>query len=474
MARHIIHKQKIRLELSDAANASTIQNKVSDLFHNGLTARLEKALDEIVPENKWLRLESLHLNLGVIDLSQFEQEFERILTNRWRDAITVEMYNSSHHDHNRNAFEALTRFLDAGILPWWAEINNIQEWEKELVSDAGENDWKFLTGWLRNNSVNRPSVIKRLVWQFSDDLLEIILGYSSPAFKPLWTSSYRDFQQLLKNQYALNPEKIRNNVWEYSLQEILAAEPSTHASPEKLIYLILRATISGLGEPVKGNAETGDGKEIIQPGAVRSAFNKIQKEKVINQKDKIVSENQVSGKKSQQPGSNLALEGSLYVKTSGVVILYPFLQLFFEELGWVKAKSFLSETFLHRAVLILYYLSTGQTQAAEYDLVLEKILCGMPLEDPIPQQLEITEQEKAECEQLLHAVINNWPPLKNTTIEGLRTTFLQREGRLDLSETGWSLYVEKKTVDILFDKMPWGFSIVKLPWMKNILSVEWA
>ncbi len=79
-----------------------------------------------------------------------------------------------------------------------------------------------------------------------------------------------------------------------------------------------------------------------------------------------------------------------------------------------------------------------------------------------------------ESEALLQSVIRYWPPLKNTSVDGLRHSFLQREGKLEQKQNGWLLTVEQKTIDILLDKLPWGFSTVTLPWMKEMISVDWC
>jgi hypothetical protein len=143
-------------------------------------------------------------------------------------------------------------------------------------------------------------------------------------------------------------------------------------------------------------------------------------------------------------------------------------------LGLVAEQRFLNERATHRAVLLLHYLATGETNAPEFALVLQKILCGLPPETPVPARLEPTEKEKEECRGVLEAVAEHWSPLNRTSMEGLHTTFLQREGRLKPQDSGWALRIEKKTVDILLDKLPWGISLVRLPWMEEILSVEWT
>jgi hypothetical protein len=110
----------------------------------------------------------------------------------------------------------------------------------------------------------------------------------------------------------------------------------------------------------------------------------------------------------------------------------------------------------------------------EQRLILPKLLCGMALTDPIERAGIITEEDTAEAENLLTAIISHWKALKNASPAALREAFLQREGRLTQLENGWQLDVEKKTLDILMGSMPWGISVVKYPWMKALLFVNWG
>jgi len=162
------------------------------------------------------------------------------------------------------------------------------------------------------------------------------------------------------------------------------------------------------------------------------------------------------------------------VNNCGVVILHPFLKAYFADLNLLADSDFIDSEARARAVLLLNYLATGKADAAEFDLTLQKVLCGYPLEDTLEASIQLTDKEKTESDNLLNAVIDYWPPLKNTSIAGLRSTFLQRNGNLELKESGWLLKVEQKTVDILLGKLAWGFSTIRLPWMKKMLSVDWC
>jgi hypothetical protein len=74
---------------------------------------------------------------------------------------------------------------------------------------------------------------------------------------------------------------------------------------------------------------------------------------------------------------------------------------------------------------------------------------------------------------LLVQVIGHWSALRNASPAALRETFLCRQGKLILGEEGWRLEIQRKTEDILIDRLPWGFSKIKYPWMPQVLSVSW-
>jgi hypothetical protein len=163
-----------------------------------------------------------------------------------------------------------------------------------------------------------------------------------------------------------------------------------------------------------------------------------------------------------------------YVRNAGVVLLHPFFPAFFREFNLLKDNDFADEIVRHKAVHLIHYLATGETQPPEYELTLPRFLCEIPFDAPLERWLELEDDEKTESEKLLNSVIGYWPALKNTTPDGLREGFLRREGKLEKRQSGWHLVVEQKTLDILLAKLSWGFRTVKLPWMKELLRVEWA
>ncbi|MBC6989574.1 contractile injection system tape measure protein [Hymenobacter sp. BT491] len=161
---------------------------------------------------------------------------------------------------------------------------------------------------------------------------------------------------------------------------------------------------------------------------------------------------------------------ALYVEDAGLVLLHPFLPQFFATMGVAQARKLLQPA---RALFLLHYLATGAETAKEYELVLPKILCGLPVDMPVEGNVELTEIEKAEANTLLEAVVRLWGALKNTSPDGLREAFLQRAGKLSRRNDDWLLQVEQRGHDLLLESLPWNIAVSQLPWMPSLLWTDW-
>ncbi len=175
----------------------------------------------------------------------------------------------------------------------------------------------------------------------------------------------------------------------------------------------------------------------------------------------------------QQQEAILKSEQSRYLSNAGIILLWPFITQFFNQLELIREKKFCSVQSRQKAILLLQYLGTGQQRFSEHQLLLNKILCGWPLLQPLSVQLEISQLEESAANELLHSLISHWSALKATSVAGLRTAFIQREGILKHQQSGWLLQIERTGYDVLIDKLPWGIGIVKLPWMNEPVHTDW-
>jgi hypothetical protein len=177
-------------------------------------------------------------------------------------------------------------------------------------------------------------------------------------------------------------------------------------------------------------------------------------------------------------GEEPEAEETLYIDNAGLVLTGPFIPRLFESLDLLGTDEkgvprMRDRDAASRGVHLLQYLVDGRTDAPEPQLVLNKILCGLVTGTPVAGEVELTDLERETCGRLLKSMIANWKAIENTSVAGLQETFLRREGRLERTGAGWKLKVQRKTLDVLVDQIPWSISVLRQRWMPQPLYVTW-
>ncbi|MEQ4509114.1 MAG: contractile injection system tape measure protein [Dickeya sp.] len=177
---------------------------------------------------------------------------------------------------------------------------------------------------------------------------------------------------------------------------------------------------------------------------------------------------------SDWQGDNaLRTDEPLSVANAGLVLASPWLPRLLARLGWVQDGEFTAPDARYQAIYCLQYLVNPQPDYAEYQLALNKLLCGVPLNAPLPRAMTPDTATCDTLDTLLAAILQHWNALGHTSVEGLRQTFLQREGILWRQADSWKLEVDPGPFDMLLDRLPWGYSTIKYPWMDRPLHVVW-
>ncbi|MGE4560795.1 MAG: contractile injection system tape measure protein [Desulfobulbus sp.] len=164
---------------------------------------------------------------------------------------------------------------------------------------------------------------------------------------------------------------------------------------------------------------------------------------------------------------------SIFVANAGLVLASPYLPRLFDLLGLLHDNLFIDAGAAERAVHLLHFLAAETEAPAEPLLVLNKILCGLEPEAPVAAEIELTAREKETVEGLISGMIHNWTVLGSTSVEGFRESFLRREGILRLRDKDWHLLVEPRAYDLLLERLPWSFSVIKHSWMERAVHVDW-
>jgi hypothetical protein len=429
-ANHIIHKQTLDIQFRDftTLHSWTAANQAKSA--EAVRRSIEQCLKNYDAVHEYLTIETLELDLGVFSAGQLSGEMPERLSQQLQKILSAQhagMDNAENGAGKRmplvknSEVAAFLFFLQHGRLPWW--YPNEPAWDEAWLQELTAENWQELLNFLmahQENEVRYEHTRSRLIAQFNDGFLARLLNglQEKEAVEKAWNLFTR-FYDAAGNENALPPfSDLRRRFW----QGWIGYASGRSAIPEMATLFV--------------DAESGKFKQPEQADQV-------------------------------------AEDDFIAIPGAGLVLLHPFLPRLFEYCHWLKENEFVNDETRNHAVYALHYLAAGDEEAPEYVLMLPKLLCGIPLESPLESVLPLTDPEKEACDDMLRQVIAHWAALRNTSPAGLRETFLRRQGKLFSTDEGWRLEVQRKTEDILLNRLPWGFSIIKFPWMPRLLSVSW-
>lgn len=488
--RHVIKKQILELELSSKNGAFELQNQIGKIYHDKIVPLIDAYCSQLSSPDVIDRINRLELDLGKININNLEQDLIQKVEAQIKQQLSKKIKPNSLFSNSQERspstasdLETISYFIQTGTLPWYAEKLSKQELDKcleQLIETSPEQVKKLLVEFFKEQNY-----LKRIIYQFSDTTLSKITKLFSVKLAKFITNYNQEIQQILNevdNFKHISLAKSRLERWQgifmgFTFNQNPQFKPNQFVQ-ENLLHL---ATSFSLNYTSLINNITKTAEHLQKEN--NYTF-KSQLPEILSQIQSQISQPDTSKEKplstqtklpdSQDLQSNSFSDADeIYINNSGLILLWPFYKQLFTKIGLLQKNNFIDTNAAQKAVLILQYLVDGSTEIPESDLPLNKILCGIDLLEPIETSLNINNAEIEECETLLAAAIANWSILKNTSIDGLRKTFLQRDGILRIRHGSWLLQVERQTYDILLDKIPWNIRVIKLSWIDKILYVEW-
>lgn len=181
----------------------------------------------------------------------------------------------------------------------------------------------------------------------------------------------------------------------------------------------------------------------------------------------------ISTPPKKEPDGETPME-TIYPNNCGLVLVAPYLPSLFKSLGMIENSRFKDLESARHGVRLLQYLANKTTDLPWHVLALNRILCGVKPQIQEENPFQVDSKEEEVIESLISGIIQNWPALGATSIQGFRESFLMRNGTLTLEQDDcWHLKVEPRAFDMLLDSIPWSYSPLKLPWMDRLLYVDW-
>lgn len=170
------------------------------------------------------------------------------------------------------------------------------------------------------------------------------------------------------------------------------------------------------------------------------------------------------------------LEAPEYINNAGLVLLAPWFPMLFARLGFLNSerKDFKDLELRIRAIFILQRLATDEDKEyKEPELAFSRILVECPFYEPLPANIELTDNELLTIESLLKGVMRNWEKMWNASTKGIQHNFIKRNGHIEQKEDKWLLTVDQRAHDIFLDSLPWSYNKVSFPWLTMPIQVSW-
>jgi hypothetical protein len=477
--------------MENPPDAFAFRNRLGELYYQQILPKLELVFDEIGGNSKLIRQDHLEIDLGTISSENWEDVFVETTVRKLKEELLLAKNISPDEKVSgtrtkwigkgqdgdlaliKNHFtieETLNFFLKNGFLPWHASTNY----------DLSEE----LTAWLENNSASAThyfqkiiagknnQVLQRLIYRFDEKTLNSILGLvlekqASELFKEVMR--YKKAFKIYLTSLSVSSSEIKRIVYQPLFQPL--GKNLADAYLKEFFYGIQKQ-LPSISLPVikdKFKAVLRDHVRNKELSIIFSAMDKLPSE---------IYKEEVKTTTIEKKGNKNELKEGVYIQNAGLVILQPFLLPIFSHLGFVDGDNqFRNEEMHQKAVLFSQYLVSGATEINEEEVLLNKILCGYPIKAPLANELVLNDEERNEAHDLLIQIIGLWKmkdiPVNNT-FEGLRQSFLQREGKLITQEKDWHLQVEQKSYDMVISSLPWSIGIIKTNWMEGVLWVEWT
>lgn len=510
---HTICKQTLQFQYNGNADGFALQKEVSDWCNFTLIPEIEQQLDSLDLGEDFVTIDKIEIE-ATANKNDWQQKIRDELIGCLKQKL-IDFKPKFKEEADIRAItkiakldELILYYFGNGYLPWWGKAlitdnfeTVLQNWIREEMTTARADF--FRTELQKKASKN---LLDRVIIQIpNDQLFQFLKKIYNQEFETI--SHMESFlEEILFSISSVAQQKvIEEAVYRYLLTMLIDNEKIDIPWLIKFFYEKMKETKIALklNKPASKQIDTVTNpikiawqqllkkEDIIQKSLAkkqRTSVTKIELPTKLNQNEieqSEITENTAAlrynklidrltnpdfATKSQEDRIAEIREG-IYIENAGAVIFAAFLPALFKQLELEKDGTIRNPDL---AAMIIQYCATGNSKIAEYELVLPKILCGIDLELPVNTTISLSSEQLREADEMLLSLIEYWSVLKNTSVEGLRESFLKRSGKLSMVNKQWLLQIEQRSYDMLLQQLPWSISMIKLPWMTNLLVTEWV
>jgi hypothetical protein len=492
---HIIQKVFVEITVNNKEKAFSIKEDINSFLSVDVFPQIEKYINSLELDSEYkqdghtLQIPSLELNLDVKSSSLntelkdkivqlFKEELSEITKPRETSNQKIENDSKAYWIHNQEKIiQTFIYFLEKGHMPWWnSDKKGISFLEPEIFNAM------ILTDNFEKKIIpvlSKQYVQDRMINQLSNEQIaqigltilknkELTISLEPDTISHISKLDHKDrfiVWRLVLNVLSEYVRSSKSNLWEYQhLQEYFLTQISrTEATGllqaknnrqnlKTVLHIFPFITENEVLESIKNSV-------IDNPETIKTSV-----ETIYQKNNETVFEDLNQNNEENNKGQ--------YIQNAGLILIHPFIKTFFEHCDLIHPKT-QQLTDPELCVHLLHYIATGTTNAPEYDMVFEKFLCNIPLNQSINKHIKLSRKHKTQAKNVIESVQYNWNPMKKSSVALLQNEFFQRSGKLVITDSDYTLTVERKTQDILLDKLAWGISLVKLPWKEKFIFVNW-
>lgn len=506
--RHIIRKASLEVTAGNA-DAFAFQNEAVAWAQDRLLPELDALFAALPATEAHIILDRLDINLEAGDpstwgekaLTQLRTDLSAALVRSLREAAASSGSGVERLTPAQAFFRTLAFFLEHGVLPWNAPATSAADWAAQVDR------------WLDLEDAPHYGAALGAVWRKPSARLRFRQSLPSATVEKAFTRLFRlhgvmarvwaqDAAQLLHAAGRLPATHPGDLALPVALvEEILLALSHTprlleQGLEEDIVHAYLEKAVQDPALGAKGlltlafqsPAFLVSRDRILRatgalPAAPRSSADAVEWQATPRRASPALPEDQAttpadSGRKATHPREADPAQEGLHIVHAGLIVVAPFLSMLFDRLNLVARPADPAKPTLRdpgTALALLHFLATGRDNPVDFELPLAKLLCGIPWEKAVPLPSQLDPAIRQEAQQLLQSVVQHWAVLKDTSVEALRESFLQRPGKLSRTPRDeWLLQVEQRPFDMLLQQLPWSFQLTRLPWMPQVLHTEWV
>lgn len=495
-----IHKILFNFLSQDEAFTRRLYGEWDSFSRTAVEEVADDVLEKYDSPTEAITLERLELDLGTLTEPEFYEKFPKLFAEKLQESLEEQLkykekYGVKVSSTTSTLVEHLHFYLLHGYPRWDHTFQSFQPDKlfRELLKEEPDKISQLL-----QEVKHLAYVRQRIIYLLKDKDIEQIIRLTDPENAPFITrySHFLIHSYQASQRQEISQSNYRHIVWSvilaylwsnsrghFSRKELIRqtiVQLSSHygLKPELLLNLLV-TEIRHLPTDLVMQELTRILHELWNESKEKEPeSHHIPKDVIIQNKTQL----QPDIKSIHQPTKKIDMEDSidnqthpLPVHNVGLVLFSPWLPRLFQMRELIENNRFKGRESQVKGIFLLQALAgyTSGEEVKESELLLNKLLVGLPLSEPVPLRYELTLEEESIINSLINAVKQNWSKIKNTSIEGFRDSFINRQGTLIEKENTWEITVEQKGYDILLDFLPWSYRLIRFPWNSKPIATVW-